>query len=111
MADKPKYYWYHFTKTHYGRTPVAETYRQYHEDTPTGDIHDECEEWADEVNYAGNHTSFTYEYTKVDRPPKEYIIKKLKECQDNIKREKKNLIFWKTMLPREVKIENIIDEL
>lgn len=67
--------WFHFKKIVQGRI-TSENYLQLDYENEE-QAKDECEEWSERVDSCGSNRGYRYEWELIDKPPIEWIDKKI----------------------------------
>lgn len=106
--------WYRFWKTVQGYQ-AGEDYRQFPDDASEDElIKDECDYWAEYCVSGGSNSGYRYGWDKVDKPPKEYLIKEIKRLKNNlihINNELKEYEFQLKTYSVKAKIDKIKDNI
>ena len=89
---KEKKYWYYFWKTVHGHLSM-EDYVQL----PKDGIKQECESWA-ESGGGGFNSSYSYGYTRVKRPPLEWITKQLQYAENSLHKIQTTINLYQQMI-------------
>ena len=106
--------WYKFWKKVQGRD-AGETYRQFSDRfcTDENNIKEEAEYWADNIP-GGQNRGYRYGFEKVEKPPKEYIIKEIDSTRRSIASLQKQLDDYEFILKTysvKAKIDKIKDNI
>ena len=80
--------WYRFWKKVRGHECNG-TYHEFEDDATEEFIKDECEDWGI-TTPGGEHRGYSYGF-KGKKPPKEYIIQKIKNLKSSIEYKEKEL--------------------